>query len=63
MGTSNYLEPAYRQAVGWHAWVFLIQTRRNDGRILERSIQRRSNEVWPKEIDAPEGSVRRTADR
>jgi len=31
MVTSNYLEPAYRQAVGWHAWVFLIRTRRDEG--------------------------------
>jgi len=31
---------------GWHTWLFLIQTRRDEERMLERSLRLRINEVW-----------------
>jgi len=47
-----------RTSNGWHAWVFLIQTRRDEERILQQSLRLRNNEVWIQKTLAPEGSTR-----
>jgi len=56
-GIAKCLEPALRQAGGTHG--LLIPTRRDEERILDRSLRLRMNEAGIEKSRAPGGSTRR----
>src|SRR5690348_11338536 len=60
--SSSSIRVARRTSDGCHAWLSFGQMRRDGRRILERSIQLRSNEVRPNESHAPAGSARSAND-